>query len=390
MRAPGDGHGERRRRSWSLNPYEIAVCGYKNSGKTTLLEGIARALAGQLRLGYLKHDAHAFTMDRPGKDTDRLREAGAHCVLIDDGHGFAHLGRHDGEALAPFPLLAEDALLVEGYKTSGLPRIMLVDEKVAIADDAAWQESAPVAAVHPWREGHRENAAARALVTHRFGEIPWFSRDDVAGVTAFIRERWRQRTPRLQGLLLTGGQSTRMGRDKALLDYHGCTQVDYGVRVLRHVCAEVWVSCRPDQDAEMTRRRHPTLPDRFLDMGPAGGILSALARDQRHAAAWLVLACDLPRVDLGVVQGLVSARNPFRFATAFCDAEGLPEPLCAIWEPKAYPRLLQFLGMGYECPRKCLMQSSVQLAAAPTPHALDNGNSPQDLSRIRDDLNLAS
>lgn len=131
-----DGHGETWRRRWQMTPFEIAVCGYKNTGKTTLLEGIARALAGELRLAYLKHDAHDFTMDHPGKDTDRLREAGASAALITGAGGFGHVGRdRDSEVLAPYALLAADALLVEGFKDSELPRIELLDAPSADALD---------------------------------------------------------------------------------------------------------------------------------------------------------------------------------------------------------------------------------------------------------------
>ena len=131
-------HKGDQRRSWRFNPYEIAVCGYKNSGKTTLLERLAGPLGRDLRLAYLKHDAHHFSMDHPGKDTDRLRQAGVQSVAITGEAGFAHLGdRPDSELLAPYPLLAADALLVEGYKKSDLPRMMLLDEDLAIVDDPA-------------------------------------------------------------------------------------------------------------------------------------------------------------------------------------------------------------------------------------------------------------
>lgn len=387
-----DGHGEnRQRRGWRFNPFEIAVYGYKNSGKTTLLEGVARILSRDLRLAYLKHDAHHFDMDHPGKDTDRMRSAGVESVVIAGSSGFGHLVDHcDAEQLSPYALLAADAVLVEGFKASGLPRIMLLDEDLAIVDDAAWAESPPVAVAHPWRPGSIDELRARPTTQARFGELPWFDRSDVAAIAAFIRQFWSNLSAPPRGLLLTGGHSTRMGQDKALVDYHGCTQIEYGVRLLARFCSEVWVSCRADQGADATRNAYPVLVDRFLDMGPTGGILTALARGQYERQAWLVLACDLPRVNADVLGRLLAARNPFRFATAFRGTDGFAEPLCAIWEPKAYPRLLQFLGMGYECPRKLLINSPVSLVDAATSNALDNGNDPRDFRRIHDDLHTRS
>ena len=226
-------HSAQARRSWRFNPFEIAVCGSKNSGKTTLLEGLAKGLANDLRLAYLKHDAHHFSVDHPGKDTDRLRNAGVKTAVITGSDGFAQLGSEcDSEPLAPYPLLAADALLVEGYKASGLPRIMVLDEGLAILDDPAWLDAPPVAIVHPWRPHGADEIKARAIAQCRFDDLPWFDRNDVLAIADFIRQFWSARCPPLHGLVLTGGRSTRMGRDKALVDYHGCTQIEYGVRLL--------------------------------------------------------------------------------------------------------------------------------------------------------------
>ena len=384
-------HKESRRRAWRFNPYEIAVCGYKNSGKTTLLERLAVPLGRDLRLAYLKHDAHQFSMDHPGKDTDRLRQAGVPSVAITGESGFANLGdRQDSELLAFYPLLAADALLVEGYKKSDLPRMMLLDEGLTIVDDPAWLTAPPIAAIHPWKAASPAESAAHESVERRLGRLPWFSRDDISGIASFVRAFWQSRVPPVHGLVLAGGHSTRMGRDKALLDYHGIAQLDHCVQLLSTLGMNVKVSCRPDQEQETARRRYPLLQDRFLDLGPLGGILTALSSDASGGQSWLVLACDLPAVSADVLAALLAARNPFRFATAFCDSDGFPEPLCTIWESKAYPRLLQFLGLGQACPRKCLIHSPTHLLDAPEPRALDNGNCPQDFERIRHDLDTRS
>src|ERR1700694_4988704 len=60
----------------------LAVCGYSGSGKTTLLEAaIPRLVERGLAVAVVKHDAHRFEVDRPGKDSDRLFRAGATVVL---------------------------------------------------------------------------------------------------------------------------------------------------------------------------------------------------------------------------------------------------------------------------------------------------------------------
>ena len=95
------------------------------------------------------------------------------------------------------------------------------------------------------------------------------------------------------------------------------------------------------------------LPDRFVDFGPMGGILSAFERDRR--SAWLVLACDMPLLTPESIASLVQGRDPWRMATALRDpAKSFPEPLAAIWEPKARGVLLGRLARDIRCPRRAL------------------------------------
>ena len=66
-------------------------------------------------------------------------------------------------------------------------------------------------------------------------------------------------------------------------------------------------------------------------------------------------------------------------ATAFYDSDNkFPEPLITIWEARAYPILLQFLSQGYSCPRKVLINSDIELLAAPNVSELKNVNYPHE------------
>ena len=109
--------------------------------------------------------------------------------------------------------------------------------------------------------------------------------------------------------------------------------------------------------------------------GPAAGILSAL---RTHPdTAWLVLACDLPFLTGEVLAALVAQRDPARPATAFQSGnDGLPEPLCAIYEPAFLPLLEAFLADGFKCPRKMLIKLGLPFLRLPDAHALDNINEP--------------
>jgi molybdopterin-guanine dinucleotide biosynthesis protein A len=117
-------------------------------------------------------------------------------------------------------------------------------------------------------------------------------------------------------------------------------------------------------------------------MGPYGGILSAFMSDPE--AAWLVVACDLPLIDASSINQLIEQRNPSRYATAFQSPKNeFPEPLITIWEPKSYMRLLEFMALGYSCPRKVLINSDVELLQAKDPMTLMNVNTPEDLEQVK-------
>ncbi len=100
----------------------VGIVGWKNSGKTTLVEKLVRELVGRgLRVSTIKHAHHAFDMDHPGKDSYRHRVAGAHEVLVASAGRWALLHELRSE---PEPSLAEllanlspcDLVLVEGFK----------------------------------------------------------------------------------------------------------------------------------------------------------------------------------------------------------------------------------------------------------------------------------
>lgn len=187
--------------------------------------------------------------------------------------------------------------------------------------------------------------------------------------------------PRLNGLVLAGGKSLRMGKAKDLLHWHGKEQRYFAADLLAPFCDEVFISCRQDQ-LEHFDPNYNALTDTFLNMGPFGGILSAL-RAQRDKA-WLVVACDLPLLDKKSLEFLLQSRKPEKVATTYeSPFDGLPEPLITIWEPKSYPLLLNFLGIGNTCPRKVLINSDTLMLKPDNPDALMNVNTPEDAEKAK-------
>jgi molybdopterin-guanine dinucleotide biosynthesis protein A len=183
--------------------------------------------------------------------------------------------------------------------------------------------------------------------------------------------------PALFGLVLAGGASTRMRTDKAALQYHGQPQLRWAFELASKFCAASFVSVRPDQRDDPTRAGLPQIVDRQPGIGPIAGVSAALLEHPK--AAWLVLACDLPFLTEGTLQHLSARRDPHKVATAYRSAhDGLPEPLCAIWEPAAREPLLAYMATGKQCPRKFLINSDTALLDLPEQQALDNVNTVEE------------
>lgn len=180
--------------------------------------------------------------------------------------------------------------------------------------------------------------------------------------------------PPLHGLVLAGGRSSRMQRDKAALEYRpGVSQVDAAMKLLDGRVARAWLSVRADQSGDRARAGHPQIVDRGGVEGPIAGIIAAF--DEHPAAAWLVLACDLPFLDAATLDQLIASRAIDADATAFRSShDGLPEPLCAIYEPRAAQKMAAHVAGGRNCPRKFLINANTRLLDQPNPRALDNVN----------------
>ena len=187
----------------------------------------------------------------------------------------------------------------------------------------------------------------------------------------------------VHGLVLAGGMSTRMGRDKAsLLHPDGRTWLRRCHDLLLDAgCGSVALSLRADQE----------LPDGFADIaappifrdppnashGPLAGIAAAL-RSTRDVD-WLIVACDLPRLDLPTLKHLVAEKKAAeKFLAYRSEFDGLPEPLCALYSSDALPLFEDAMSNDFRCPRKILIRNECRLLDPVTPGALHNANRPED------------
>lgn len=449
---------------WYYHPYEISLSGYSGSGKTTLARQLIAALAERrLTCGFIKHDAHRFEMDKPGKDTHQASQAGARGVYIQDPRHAALILDHGpqgpSQGLAEQALAPLDCLIIEGNKHSDLPKLILLDPRGEIDQEILQGDfTAPLALIHARGDEARALALADSDFNAETGAppspgIPVFCRDDIQGITTCILEYWAGRVPPVHALILGGGQSSRMGQDKSLLSYHGTTSqlahtADMAARALEEMfpsrqaapgpespipdagplldrasdrsetesldraeiassdragrrsprratpgpesaegLPRVYLSLRPGQEVPQDARDLPVIRDCFPGRGPVAGILSAL--EHQPGSAWLVLSCDLPLLDPRDLARLLKSRNPFALATSLKGFQDQPEPLCAIYEPKARPRLLSFIAQGSWCPRWALRSGGTTLITPENPQSVFNANTPEDRRRAAELLQLS-
>lgn len=182
-------------------------------------------------------------------------------------------------------------------------------------------------------------------------------------------------TSNINGLVLCGGKSTRMGRDKSEISYHGKSQRDYLTTILKPFCTQVFISAPTG-----TKQTETTIPDHFALDSPLNGILSAFHFDP--LAAWLIVAVDMPNIDSTAVEYLIKNRDGHKTATCFLDSDGEnPEPLFTIWEPKAKPLLFDFFNHGEVSPKKFLLENDVLVIKAPSLNWLINVNTEGELAQ---------
>ena len=113
----------------------VAVCGIKNSGKTTLLEKLVEGLAKRgMKVAVIKHDGHDFACDIPGTDSCRLSEAGAYgTAVFSEFRSFVHKKGTNERAKDLIQYFPEaDIIFVEGMKDSRYPKIEVIREGVSV------------------------------------------------------------------------------------------------------------------------------------------------------------------------------------------------------------------------------------------------------------------
>ena len=192
----------------------------------------------------------------------------------------------------------------------------------------------------------------------------------------------------ISAFIQAGGLSTRMGRNKALLPLGGKRCLEWVIAAARVVTPEITViTSDPRVRAFCRKAEIAVASDLYEGVGPLAGLHAALVRCRRDAA--LILACDLPFLT-GAFLGLLAETFQGSEALIPLDAQGRPQPLCAVYSVTCLPKVTEAIERGERRMIRVLERRSVRFLTfsevAHLPGAEDffrDLDTPDDYARAR-------
>lgn len=187
----------------------------------------------------------------------------------------------------------------------------------------------------------------------------------------------------VSAVILAGGQSKRMGRDKAWLQFQGRPLIERMLETVRTLgIAEIFISARADQN--YSALNCPVLFDDKPGLGPISGVASALRCTQSNLL--LVLPVDLPRMTASCLRKLLDSCEPPMGAVA--ELRDQIEPLIAVYPKRCREYALMNMTRGEYAVQQfasaCLREHAVRIFRVPDSDApcFTNCNTPEDLARL--------
>ena len=183
---------------------------------------------------------------------------------------------------------------------------------------------------------------------------------------------------RRAGFVLAGGQSSRMGQDKALLPWKGSTLIQSVAREVSNAAGSVTLIGSVEKYGNLGLR---VLPDKMAGCGPLGGLHAALSD---ASAEWnLVVACDMPAVTSQLLEELLAAAEACGANALVPQTAAGLEPLCAVYHVRLLPAVESAIQSKLLKMHDFVSTIQPRLWPAPNPAAFRNLNTPQQLSEAR-------
>jgi molybdopterin-guanine dinucleotide biosynthesis protein A len=359
----------KRKENGFFGPNELSFVGVKCSVITDLISILGDALVDEVKIAYVDA-SHNKELQAPKLDIHTYHHSGDFAL---------HANVVENKYNNPLRFSCYDLVCINGNHFQGQRQVVFLDpEKEASIEKRIDQITDVAFFIKTYKQSTIFNCLLEKFP--KAEELPVYEVTETEKIGVQIARIVEKNTPKLNGLVLAGGKSTRMGTDKGMLSYFDIPQRDHTIRLLEEQGLDTYVSVRADQEIE----NHRTIQDTFVGLGPFGAICSAFMNNPNQA--YLVLATDLPFVTKKTLGTLLSKRNPKKIATAIKgQGKQFMEPLVTIWEPKAYPILLQYLAQGYSCPRKILINSDVEIVEV-ADDCIQNINTPEEFQQAKKKL----
>ena len=349
-------------------PQEIAILGANCTLISNLVKNVSGLLIDRYKIAYIDA-SHSKDIVRPAIDVFTFHTAGnLEIQKATDINNYNERVRFN----------AYDLSFINGNHYEGKKQIVILD---------ADKENSIIKRLDQINDilffvAIDENAVVFDCLKEKFENIeniPIYSLNAIKEISKNIDLLFQKKKPTIDGLILVGGKSSRMGTDKSTLNYYGKSHSLYLADLLKDKMVDTYLSVRDSKEYSYT-----VIKDRFIDLGPFGAICSAFLKNPNKA--YFVLATDLPFISEELIDLLIGNRDSTKIATT---VKGLtkefPEPLITIWEPKAYPVLLSYLAQGISCPRKVLINSDVKIIEV-ADKLITNVNTPEEFKRIKNSI----
>ncbi len=350
-------------------PNEIAIVGTKCSVVSNLVQQVSEKLESY-KLAYLDA-SHSEETEEKTFDSFTFNANGT--LAVSEKYALNKFNQR-------VQFSQHDLVFINGNHFEGAKQILILDQEkeasvlkrleqlnniqfvIKLTDDAKYFDFL-----------EKKNPQIKNLLCYHIAEIDKISKH--------LENLIKEKIAPIQGLVLAGGKSTRMGTDKGTLNFYGKNQRDVAIELLEKNHLKTFLSVRLDQEIGAKNK----ITDKFVGLGPFGAICSAF--QENPDVAWLVLATDLPFVNDEVIKLLLKHRNPSKVATTIKGKNSqFPEPLIIIWEPKSYTLLLNYLAQGYSCPRKVLLNSDIEIIEIDDDF-IRNINTPEEFKAAHKEIN---
>ena len=307
-----------------FNPAILHIVGRKGAGKTDLMVRIIRTLSLRgYRSAAVRHSPHVHAVDAEGTDTEPYKKAGAVGAALITAH----------EATVFIPAIGLEEKLAPVKRAFQHSHLILVEG--GIKDGREQIEIVPPSA-EPLCAGDNN---LRAVVSSNYTapELPSFHPAEVEQICSFIEERYLKAA--LSGAIIAGGQSSRLGFNKALVLFRGKPVIERMRETLSPVVSSIRIIA--NDPSEYRAFNIETVPDLRPGCGPLSGIHAALSVSTTEYV--LIVSCDLPLLTADTLTPLL-LEYPGYDITMF--KHKLFEPLCAVYRRTCLPALEELIDHG--------------------------------------------